>query len=131
MIALNKFLTQETASPLIKERIPQILDVLVSYLKYVKYIEEKTALKAHKNKVIDDEDSDEEEAEEISDKDILASLLDNTNVNMVFNANNDDDDDDEEDYGYDEDDSDDDDDDYDEEAEEELYFPSPKVKYLS
>ena len=98
------------------DRLPQILDILISYLKFVQHIDRDTA-KYGKNRDLD-YDSDEEKEGRLTNREILSIFLSGSSALDSLVDNSDDEVEDE--------DSDEESD----EEDEEIYFPNERVSYL-
>lgn len=76
VIGLSSILPQSNMSPEIENRLPEVFDVIVSFLRYVGYMEQRDA---KRNFGFFDEESDSDaEDRKTSNKDILLRFLDNT-----------------------------------------------------
>lgn len=76
MIGLSSFLAQSNVNSVTYERFPDILDVLVSLLKYVQYIDSQKQNERQKNKI-------NQQNKKVSNPKILQKFLDNTNDDMI------------------------------------------------
>lgn len=100
---MSSLLHQPNLSPEIESRLPEIFDVIVSFLRYIGYMEQREA-KRNLGFFIEESDSDAEDRK-TSNKDILLKFLDNKDrlaatIDEDDDTDKDEDDDDEEHYVF-------------------------------
>ena len=133
MISLSNFLVQTNAGTVVKEKLPQILDILVSYLKYIQFMEQNRG-KILRRLDIDSDDEDDIESTRVRSHEVLKEFLgENAGLDpAVFGAfereQDDDDDQDDDEDGDGDGDDDDENEDYDDD--EEVLYLSEKVMLL-
>ena len=124
LISLTNFLVQANAGALVKEKLPQILDIVISYLKYIQFMEQNGG-KIVRKLDIGSDDEDNVDGARLKSNEVLREFLGN-NAGLdpaVFGAfSNEDESDDEEDE--------DDDEEGDDEDEPEVLYASEKVMIL-
>jgi len=116
LIGLCKFLTLPEPNPIIITKIPAIFEILVSFLRYVQYVEQKREVWKKQRALLGFEENIEDEKEAVfGNKDILRNILGNNPDPKLLTV-------DEEDYDDTESDTEDEDDD------DENIQPTDKVR---